>query len=212
MFRVILSGTPRVIECEGDVNPKKMKTRILVLSLCVAGATFAQGPGGFGGRRGGLSPEATTGTSTGAPTAPTPPTPAQLAARQLQQVSHFLGLDAAQTSSLTGNTALVSALVTNETNIETYRTALQTDSKAIGASVAGGNNPGSNLINAVANDTANILTARTNSAVATIKALNALSPALTAAQKDKLTNVANMLSSGIGGGPGFGGPRGFRPR
>jgi hypothetical protein len=177
-------------------NPKMlnpiMKTRLLVLPLIFAAVLLAQPPGGNFRR----------GQAKGTP--PAPPTADQLAARELQMVSNFLGLDSAQTSALTGNTALVAQLTANQISIQGYRATLKSDFAAVATSVAGKTAPASNITTDIGNQTANIVTAHANGAILILNALEQLNPALTPAQQTRLANLVKMLSNGGAGGMGFG--------
>lgn len=156
-------------------------------------ALLAQGTGGFGGRRANASS--------------TPPTPAQLAARQLQVVAHFLSLDSAQTSALTGNTNLVGSLTTEETTLQTNAATLKTDQTTLATQLLAA--PLSTPAELTAIDTLlnSNLQLRVAAAGQIVSALQGLTGnlALSAAQTAKLPNLIGLLAGG--GGYGFHGPR-----
>ena len=82
-----------------------------VIFALMATAVFAQGPrGGPGPNRRNASPNAASGTP------PAPPTPAEIATRQTNALTRFLGLSAAQEAS-------VLTILTNEqTQLQTFQT------------------------------------------------------------------------------------------
>jgi|SRR5579863_845910 len=90
-----------------------MKARLFVLSLLIAAILSAQGPhGGFGRNSGG-----------------TPPTPAEIVAREVQMLTRFLTLDAAQQA--TATTALTNA----QTQLAVNAPALQADRTQLVAAI-----------------------------------------------------------------------------
>jgi hypothetical protein len=134
-------------------------------------------------------------------TSQTPPTPAQLAARQLQAIARFLGLDSAQSSALTGNTNLASELTTEETTLQTNAATLKTDYGTLAA----------DLLSSPASIPAEVTTiqtllnadfqARITAAGQIVSALQALSGnvALTSQQTAKLPNLVGTLARGGAG-------------
>jgi hypothetical protein len=86
------------------VPQETMKLKFFLFPALMAAALFAQRPN----------------------STHTPPTPAQLAANELTRIARFLKLDSANTSKLTGNTALVG-------DIEAEQTALQASSASLKA-------------------------------------------------------------------------------
>jgi hypothetical protein len=163
------------------------------IPVVMATSLFAQGPGGFG-RPGG--PNGNSNTSS------TPPTPAQLAARQLQLAARFLNLDSAQTSALTGNTALSSELTTEETTLQNNAATLKTDYSTLATQLIGA--PAATPAELTAIEpliTANLQT-RVTIAGQIVAALQALSPALSSQQTAQLPNLVGVLVGGGGGGFG----------
>src|ERR1700674_3229740 len=100
-----------------------MKLRLLVIPALMATTLLAQGPPP-GGRRGYAS--GTRGT---------PPTAAQLAANQLRMAATYLGLDSAQSTALTGNTALVGELTGIQGTLQGNAATLKTDRAAAATAI-----------------------------------------------------------------------------
>lgn len=169
-----------------------MFNRFIIISALATSALFAQG---FGRQRGANS----GGTHT-------PPTPAQLAASELTQIGRILRLDSADTSKLTGNTTLVSAIEAEQTTLQANATTLKTAYSTLATDVAGNNTADATAQeNTIQTTTASNLKARVMAASQVVAALPGagLSVSLTSAQ---LTSVAQFLIRG-GGGPGGRGGR-----
>jgi hypothetical protein len=166
-----------------------MKLRFLIVPVLMTTALFAQNRGGFAPR------------SSGA--AATPATPAELATRQLQMVSAFLGLDATQTSTLVGNTGLVADLTTEETTLQANQTALRTDYTALAASISAvpPTSTTASVTDITTRTTAN-LQARVTAAGQIATALGSLG--LTSTQQGKVQRLVAALVNG--GLVGFRGP------
>jgi hypothetical protein len=162
-----------------------MKLRLVIIPALMATALFAQGPGGFGGRR-------ASGNATNTPR--TPPTPAQLAGRELNMIAAALHLTAAQTSTLTTNATLVADLTAEQTALQGNAAALKTAWTTADTTIAGGGTPDLTSINSL---TAANLAARVTAAGQVLSILPGLGITLTPAQQ---TNLNNMLVRG--GGPG----------
>ena len=103
-----------------------MKLRLMICTALISTVSFAQRPGGFGGWR---------GANLNTPS--TPPTPAQLAARQLQLASSFLGLDSAQTAALTGNSTLTGLLATEASTLQSNAATLKSDYSMLATQLIG---------------------------------------------------------------------------
>ena len=168
-----------------------MKLRLLIIPALMATALFAQGPGPGGRRQAG--------------TAPTPPSPAQAAGRELNMIAAALRLTPAQSSALTGDTAVVTALTTEQTTLQGNAATLRADWTTANAAIAGGSIPDFTAIEGL--NQAN-LTARATAAVAVLKALPGLGITLTTNQQAGLIRM--MVDGGGPRGPGgFGGGRRF---
>ena len=168
-----------------------MNLRSLMTIALMATASFAQGPGG---RR------AASGTP------PTPPTPAQLAARELQAAANFLHLDSAQTSALTGNTGLVSALTADEMTLQSNAATLKTDYGTLSTQLVSAPSVTPAELAAIQTLQNADLATRVQAAGQIIAALQTLSPALTTQQASNLPALAARLAAGGGAGR-FGGRR-----
>jgi hypothetical protein len=168
-----------------------MQLRLLITSALIVTALSAQGPGAFRGRRGndGNSPS-------------TPPTAAQLAARELQRSATYLGLDSAQTSALTSNTALVSKLTSEQTTLQTNQATLKTDYSTLATQVIAGPAATPAELAAIQGLVNTNLQLRVTAAGEIVAALQSLTPALTAEQTAKLPGLVGMLATG-GGIGGF---------
>jgi hypothetical protein len=169
---------------------KIMKLQFLIPAL-ITSSLFAQGPGGFGryGRPNGNSN-----------TSPTPPTPAQLAARQLQSVARFVGLDSAQTSALTGNTTLTGELTTEETTLQANAMTLKTDYSTLATQLISSPSAVPAELTTIEGLVSANLALRVTAAGQIIAALQALSPALSSPQTAQLPNLVQRLVGGGGAG------------
>jgi hypothetical protein len=169
-----------------------MKLKLLIIPALMTTALLAQGPGGPGGPR-----RAAASTHT-------PPTAAQMAANELTMIARYLKLDSAQTSSLTGNSALVTDIEAEQAGLTSAGTALKTAYGNLATAVSGGTSPTA-AETAIATASASSLAARVAAAGQVLTALKGLGITLTTAQE---TGVAQLLIRGGGFGGGFGGPRG----
>jgi hypothetical protein len=118
----------------------------------------------------------------------------------------FLGLDATQTSTLVGNSGLVTGLTAEETQLQSNRTALQTayTTLATGIVSAPTASPAA-AISQINSLTASNLQARATEAGQIVAALAPL--ALNSTQQGKVQNLVQRLVNGGLGGGGFRGPR-----
>jgi len=176
-----------------------MKLRFLIIPAFMAATLLAQGPGGpggFGGRR---------GNGTGTP--PTPPSAAQLAANALTTIARFLHLTSAQTSALTGNTALVGIIEAEQAKLQAIGQTLRIDYAAETSAIAAGQPVPANVTTDIANQNA---ASHAERVAATTQILAALPgagvPALTSTQQTSLINLL-VRGSGPGGPGGSRGPR-----
>jgi hypothetical protein len=163
-----------------------MKVRFLVVTALISVTVFAQGPGGrgFGG------PRNAAGKGT-------PPTPAQLAANQLTMIARYLKLDSAQTSALTGDTALVSEVETAQGVLQSNATTLKTAYSSLAADIAAGNTGDEAKQESTIETTdAAGLQARATLAAQILAALPGLGITTTSTQQ---AGVAQMLVRGSGG-------------
>jgi hypothetical protein len=168
-----------------------MKTRLLVLTLALAGAALAQGPGG-GFRRGNANG--------------TPPTPADIAARRVQMLTRILNLTPSQQTEITTLlTNEAASLAVNAPTLQTARTSLLDAIKT--------NNVGQ--IDVLTSQIGSLEAQQNAIRAKTAASIYAL---LDDMQKTKVGNgLRGILGAGPGGGPGPGmgprGPRGFgRPQ
>jgi hypothetical protein len=154
-----------------------MKARFLISSLLIAGTLFAQGPPrGFGRNSNG-----------------TPPTPAEIVAREVQMLTRFLTLNAAQQA--TANTALTNA----QTQLAINAATIKTDRGLLVDAIKGNNQSGTidTLTSTIANLQGQQDAIRAKAAAAIYASLHA----------DQIAKLGNGLGPLMGGG-GFGrGPR-----
>ena len=165
-----------------------MTLKSLIIPALMSISLFAQNRGGFGGPRGFAS-----GTST------TAPTPAQLATRELQMVAAFVGLDATQAATLSGNSALVADLTTEQTALQAESPALKTAYTALATSVAG--TPAAlptATLTEIDGLTASSLQARVTATGQVVTALGSLG--LTSTQQGKVPHlISALVEGGLGG-------------
>lgn len=166
-----------------------MKASFLIVATLTAATAFAQGPGG----RGFAHRNNTTGTHT-------PPTPAQLAANQLTVIARYLGLNSSQTSALTGDTALVTEVETEQSALQNNATTLKTAYSTLATDIASGNTGDESKQQSTIEATnAADLQARVTLAGQVLAALPGLGITATSSQQ---AGVAQLLVRGGGrGGP-----------
>jgi hypothetical protein len=169
-----------------------MKRKFLIVPALMAGALLAQDPGPRRGAAG-------TGTHT-------PPTAAQMAANELTMIARYLKLDSADTTKLTGSTALVADIESEQATLQANAATLKTAYTALATDIATSNTKDvATQVSTIETTTASSLAARVKAAGLVVAALPGLAFA-TAPTPAQLTGVAQML---VGGGfGGFGGPRG----
>ena len=168
-----------------------MKLRLLIIPALMATALFAQGQGGFGGRRG------TNGNANRSSVPQSQLTPAQLAARQMEMVATFLHLDSDQTSALMENTALLGLLTTEATTLETNAATLKIQYSTLATQLIGAPSATPAELSAIQGLITTDLQLRVTAAGEIVSALQNLSPALSTQQSASLPRLIGAL---VGGG------------